>query len=178
MRSLFRILVRVISVKVSRSAVFATRARIAQRHRSGGGDLVQLRPADAEPLDRPGREVFEQHIGAPGWQACELTSGSTARSAAPTRDPWPIATMAPAARRALHQRTAALRHLPRLARGDPSDLFRQDHILERGPGGTPGLERQFRRRDDCGCGPTSAGIPHQGPRVRIPFPSPTSLSQQ
>src|SRR6266446_2706987 len=42
----------------------------------------------------------------------------------------------------------ALRYLPRLGRGDPDDLFRQDHILERGPGGTPGLER--------GC---AAGMP-------------------
>src|SRR6516225_2227399 len=48
----------------------------------------------------------------------------------------------PPRRHALHQRTAALRHLPRLARGDPDDLFRQDHVLERGPGGTAGLERE------------------------------------
>src|SRR4029077_116929 len=46
------------------------------------------------------------------------------------------------ARRPLHQRTAALRHVPRLARGDPDDLFRQDHVLECEPRGTPGLGRE------------------------------------
>ena len=29
-------------------------------------DLAQLRPADAEPVHCPGREILEQHIGAPG----------------------------------------------------------------------------------------------------------------
>ena len=48
----------------------------------------------------------------------------------------------PPQQRALHQRTAALRHLPRLARGDPDDLFRQDHVLECEPRGTSGLGRE------------------------------------
>ena len=61
-------------------------------------------------------------------------------------------------RRALHQRTAALRHLPRLARGDPDDLFRQDHVLERGPGGKPGLEHESAARLTADAAPTSAGI--------------------
>src|SRR5262249_59277863 len=45
----------------------------------------------------------------------------------------------PPQRNAFHQRTAALRHLPRLACRGPDDLFRQDHVLEREPRGAPGL---------------------------------------
>src|SRR5262249_19743833 len=45
----------------------------------------------------------------------------------------------PPQRNALHQRTAALRYLPRLACRDPDDLFRQDHVLERKSRGAPGL---------------------------------------
>src|SRR5439155_23700934 len=48
----------------------------------------------------------------------------------------------PPQRCALHQRTSALWHLPRLAGGNPDHFFRQDHVLERGPGGTPRLERE------------------------------------
>jgi hypothetical protein len=53
------------------------------------------------------------------------------------------------------QRTAALRHLPRLALGNPDDLFRQDHVLERGPSGIPGLERQSAAGMTADAAPTS-----------------------
>ena len=64
----------------------------------------------------------------------------------------------PPQRRAFHQRTTALRHLSRLARGDPDHLFRQDHVLERGPSGTPGLEHESAARLTGDAAPTSAGI--------------------
>jgi hypothetical protein len=41
---------------------------------------------------------------------------------------------------------------------DPDDLFRQDHVLERGPSGTPGLEHESAARLTADTAPTSAGI--------------------
>jgi hypothetical protein len=43
-------------------------------------------------------------------------------------------------------------------RGDPDDLFRQDHVLERGPSGTPGLEHEPAAGLTGDAAPTSAGI--------------------
>src|SRR5215472_16609230 len=91
--------------------------------------------------------------------AAGSTFGSTARSAAPTGDPWPIATIAPVATARLHQRTAALRHLSLLARGDPDYLFRQDHVLERRPSGTPGLGCESAAGLSADAAPSSARTP-------------------
>jgi hypothetical protein len=63
----------------------------------------------------------------------------------------------PPQRRALRQRTTALRHLPRLALADPDDLFRQNHVLEHGPGSTPGLEGEAAAEMTADGAPTSVG---------------------
>src|SRR5690348_12160557 len=89
--------------------------------------------------------------------AAASTSGLTARSAAPTGDPWAIRTMAPAATArpsSTHNRASAS-----TATGacSPDDLFRQDHVLERGPGGTPGLEGEAAVGMTAVAAPTSAG---------------------
>src|SRR6266851_7716988 len=46
----------------------------------------------------------------------------------------------------------------RLARGDPDHLFRQNHVLEREPSGTPGLENEPAARLTADAAPTLAGI--------------------
>jgi hypothetical protein len=70
------------------------------------------------------------------------TSGSTARSAAPTRDPWPIANMASAATArpsSTHSRASASTVT---GARRPRRSISTRSCLERGPGGKPGLERE------------------------------------
>src|SRR5205085_8794325 len=75
-------------------------------------------------------------------------------------------------RRSHDQSTAALRHLSRLARGDPDDLFRQDHVLERGPVGTPRLESEPAAGLTADTASTSAGIAAFSTPLIPPFARP------
>src|SRR4029077_4203184 len=43
-------------------------------------------------------------------------------------------------------------------RAETQTIYRQDHVLERGPSGTPGLEHESAARLTADAAPTSAGI--------------------